>query len=139
MPIYLGAGIIIFEMICYVLAPVLIPIIIGFRSGRSMLRITSRESTFVGIGVAVAMTFFSLVWAKLMISNGLWLIAFGAIPIVLIVAGLAPRLICPRIDQIRGKRHPTDYRRTSDWQTDLAIAGLSSVLLMLMADQFSII
>ncbi len=129
-PVLFSIEIIILGAIFYIIAPVLIPIVMGFRCGLSMPRISTGESTLVGIGVAVAVTFLNLGWAKLTLPNGLWYLTFGAIPVFLVAGILAPRLICARINRTRGERHPPEDHRTSNRQRDLLIAGLSSVVLI---------
>ena len=83
--------------------------------GLGMLRISTLESTWIGVTVGVATACVNLGWAKLMVSilkwtavlGGIpWVLMLGAIPVFLLLGILATGLLCGRLDRMRGECDP---------------------------------
>ncbi len=105
-----------------VLAPILLPTFAGLWYGRSFSRISTRESLLVGMAIAAATYFLGVGGVRFAFENGLWMLAYGAIPVYLVSGVLVPKFICARIDRARSKESRTNYPRESDLRKDFWLA-----------------
>lgn len=128
MPYFIPGGFLGVGWVLYVLLPILLPTFAGLWYGRSLSRISTRESLLIGMAVAAGVYFLGVGWARFAIGNGFWLLAYGAVPVFLVAGTVVPKIICTRIDRARSEHPQTDYARESVWRKDFWIAVLFSLV-----------
>ena len=106
----------------YYLAPILLPTFAGLWYGRSFSLVSTRESLLIGMVVAAATYFLGTGWVRFAFENGLWMLAYGAVPVYLVSGVLAPKFIGARIDRARSKKPETNHPRESDLRKDFCLA-----------------
>ena len=122
MPIVFPGGVIAVGWFLYVLAPILLPTFVGLWYGRSFSLVSTRESLLVGMAVAAATYFIGVGLARFAFGNGFWMLAYGAVPVLLTAGVLAPKLICARIERARSNESLTNFPRESDLHKDFWLA-----------------